>query len=71
MALVVAAAGPLLSTVDHWLNLPAERQFTYLHDEASAKAAPAENNLRSRIFLISYLLKTKTVPPFARLSAQA
>ena len=37
----VAAAGPLLSTVDHWLNLPAERQFTYLHDEASAKAAVA------------------------------
>ncbi|MEO8503952.1 MAG: amidohydrolase family protein, partial [Acidobacteriota bacterium] len=37
----VAAAGPLLSTVDHWLNLPAERQFTYLHDEASAQAAVA------------------------------
>jgi imidazolonepropionase-like amidohydrolase len=32
----VAAAGPLLSTVDHWLNLPAERQFIYLHDSTSA-----------------------------------
>lgn len=33
----VAAAGPLLSTLDHWLNLPAERQFIHLTDEASAK----------------------------------
>ncbi len=34
----VAAAGPLLSTVDHWLNLPAERQFMVLTDEAAARA---------------------------------
>jgi imidazolonepropionase-like amidohydrolase len=34
----VAAAGPLLSTLDHWLNLPAERQFIHLKDEASAKS---------------------------------
>ena len=34
----VVAAGPLLSTLDHWLNLPAERQFIHLHDEASARA---------------------------------
>ncbi|HZI93190.1 MAG TPA: amidohydrolase family protein [Patescibacteria group bacterium] len=33
----VAAAGPLLSTLDHWLNLPAERQFIYLKDEATAR----------------------------------
>ena len=33
----VAAAGPLLSTLDHWLNLPAERQFIHLKDEASAR----------------------------------
>ncbi|HEY3216888.1 MAG TPA: amidohydrolase family protein [Candidatus Eisenbacteria bacterium] len=32
----IAAAGPLLSTVDHWLNLPAERQFIHLHDSTSA-----------------------------------
>lgn len=32
-----AAAGPLLSTLDHWLNLPAERQFIVLKDEESAK----------------------------------
>jgi imidazolonepropionase-like amidohydrolase len=33
----VDAAGPLLSTLDHWLNLPAERQFMLLKDEASAR----------------------------------
>ena len=32
----VAAAGPLLSTLDHWLNLPAERQFIYLRDTTAA-----------------------------------
>ena len=31
------AAGPLLSTLDHWLNLPAERQFIHLKDEAAAE----------------------------------
>lgn len=34
----VVAAGPLLSTLDHWLNLPAERQFIVLKDEATAKS---------------------------------
>ncbi|MDX1503852.1 MAG: amidohydrolase family protein [Thermoanaerobaculia bacterium] len=34
----VAAAGPLLSTLDFWLNLPAERQFIHLADEAAAGA---------------------------------
>jgi imidazolonepropionase-like amidohydrolase len=33
----VDAAGPLLSTLDHWLNLPAERQFMVLKDEAAAR----------------------------------
>ncbi len=33
----VAAAGPLLSTLDFWLNLPAERQFIHLADEQAAR----------------------------------
>ena len=33
----VAAAGPLLSTADFWLNVPAERQFIYLSDEKAAR----------------------------------
>ncbi len=35
----VAAAGPLLSTVDHWLNLPAERQFMVITDPESSRTA--------------------------------
>jgi imidazolonepropionase-like amidohydrolase len=35
----VVAVGPLLSTIDHWVNLPAERQFVYLRDEKSAREA--------------------------------
>ncbi len=37
----VAAAGPLLSTIDHWLNLPAERQFMVLTDPDAARAERA------------------------------
>ncbi|HEX5761060.1 MAG TPA: amidohydrolase family protein [Thermoanaerobaculia bacterium] len=35
----LAAAGPLLSTIDHWLNLPGERQFTPIPDAETARAA--------------------------------
>jgi len=34
----VSAAAPLISTLDHWLNLPAERQSIYLADIAAALA---------------------------------
>lgn len=34
----VAAAGPLLSTLDFWLNLPAERQFIHLADPEAGRA---------------------------------
>ncbi len=37
MAPHVSAAGPLLSTLDFWLNLPAERQFIYLADDSAAR----------------------------------
>ena len=37
----VAAAGPLLSTLDHWLNLPAERQFIHLKDAETATTGVA------------------------------
>lgn len=35
----VVAAGPLLSTLDFWLNLPGERQFIHLSSEESARNA--------------------------------
>ncbi len=34
----VASAGPLLSTIDFWLNLPAERQFLQLKDADAARS---------------------------------
>lgn len=33
----VAAAGPLLSTRDHWVNLPAERQFIFTADDSATR----------------------------------
>lgn len=33
----VAAAGPLLSTLDHWLNTPGERQFIPIINEETAR----------------------------------
>ncbi|MBI4544133.1 MAG: DUF3225 domain-containing protein [Gemmatimonadetes bacterium] len=33
----VAAAGPLLSTRDHWVNVPGERQFLYMADSAAVR----------------------------------
>jgi len=35
----VRAAGPLLSTVDFWLNLPEQRQFIYMSDEETVRSA--------------------------------
>jgi imidazolonepropionase-like amidohydrolase len=35
----VVAAGPLLSTIDFWLNLPDQRQFIFMADEATVRAA--------------------------------
>ena len=33
----VAAAGPLLSTRDHWLNVPAERQFLHISSDSAVR----------------------------------
>jgi imidazolonepropionase-like amidohydrolase len=34
----VAAAGPLLSTLDHWVNLPGQKQFILLKDPEAGRA---------------------------------
>lgn len=44
----VAAAGPLLSTRDHWVNVPGERQFLHIGDDADARTG------------VSYLLANET-----------
>src|SRR5207245_9662713 len=35
----VLSAGPLLSTIDFWLNLPDQRQFIYMADEPAVRQA--------------------------------
>jgi len=42
----VAAAGPLLSTVDHWINLPDSRQILYIGNDSVARAAVRANLAR-------------------------
>jgi imidazolonepropionase-like amidohydrolase len=34
----VAAAGPLLSTLDHWVNVPAARQFVFTGSDSATRA---------------------------------
>jgi imidazolonepropionase-like amidohydrolase len=34
----VVAAGPLLSTIDHWVNLPTTRQFVHMRDDSLVRA---------------------------------
>lgn len=34
----VAAAGPLMSTLDHWVNTPAQRQFVYISNDSTTRA---------------------------------
>ena len=38
----VVAAGPLLSTIDHWLNLPDMRQFVHMSSDSVVRAAVRE-----------------------------
>ncbi|HKG94655.1 MAG TPA: amidohydrolase family protein [Gemmatimonadaceae bacterium] len=38
----VAAVGPLLSTIDHWLNVPDMRQFVHMRDDSAVRAAVRE-----------------------------
>jgi imidazolonepropionase-like amidohydrolase len=42
----VAAAGPLLSTVDHWINLPDEKQIVYIGTDSAARAQVRANLAR-------------------------
>ena len=39
----IAAAGPLLATIDHWLNLPGERQFVYMASDSVVRDAVRAN----------------------------
>ncbi len=39
----MAAAGPLLTTIDHWVNLPSIEQFAYMANDSTTRAAVSAN----------------------------
>ena len=52
----VAAAGPLLSTIDHWVNVPAARQFVFIgSDSATLAGARMMVHNRSDAIKVWYL----------------
>jgi imidazolonepropionase-like amidohydrolase len=71
----VAAAGPLLSTLDHWLNLPASRQFVFTaNDSVTREGARMAARYRSDALKVWYLVEgpnADTVALKARLRTAA
>jgi imidazolonepropionase-like amidohydrolase len=71
----VVAAGPLMSTADHWLNLPAERQFIHLKDEASARdgvrylAAQGAKAIKVW-YIVTPALSVETNAPFVAIAGE-
>ena len=65
----IAAAGPLLSTIDFWLNLPAERQFVYMaSDSVVREAVRAHAAFRTDAIKIWYIMPPEP-PDTARVQA--
>jgi imidazolonepropionase-like amidohydrolase len=65
----IAAAGPLLSTIDFWLNLPAERQFIYMaNDSVVRDAVRAHAAFRTDAVKIWYIMPPEP-PDTARVQA--
>jgi imidazolonepropionase-like amidohydrolase len=67
----VAAAGPLLSTRDHWVNLPAERQFIFLRDEAAAREGVRYLAAAGTAAVKVWLIPEKPIPELEPLVAAA
>jgi imidazolonepropionase-like amidohydrolase/ketosteroid isomerase-like protein len=63
----VAAAGPLLSSIDHWVNTTAERQFIPMRDSATVRAAVrALRPLGAAAVKVWYLQLPDSLRPRAR-----
>ncbi len=66
----VAATGPLLSTIDFWLNLPDENQFVYMADSAAVREAVRENaELGASAIKIWYIVPPQAPEDTARMQA--
>jgi imidazolonepropionase-like amidohydrolase len=63
----VVAAGPLLATVDHWLNTPSMRQFLYMASDSATRRAVRENaTFGSRAIKVWYLQVADSLRPVMR-----
>src|SRR5207253_660765 len=65
----VVAAGPLLSTIDFWLNLPDQRQFIYMADEATVRAAVQAHKAWGAAAIKVWYIMPPQPPDTSRVSA--
>src|SRR5213595_3298403 len=65
----VVAAGPLLSTIDFWLNLPDQRQFIFMADEATVRAAVRAHKAWGAAAIKVWYIMPPQPPDTARMSA--
>src|SRR2546425_3327053 len=64
----VVAAGPLLSTIDFWLNLPDQRQFIYMADDATVRAAVRAHKAWGAAAIKVWYIMPPQPPDTARMS---
>jgi len=67
----VDAAGPLLSTLDHWLNLPAERQFILLNDTSARDGVRYLASQGAHAVKVWYIVRPPDLPVEASVAAVA
>ena len=65
----VLSAGPLLSTIDFWLNLPDQRQFIYMADEATVRQAVRAHKAWGAAAMKVWYIMPPQPPDTARVSA--
>lgn len=65
----VLAAGSLLSTIDFWLNLPDQRQFIYMADEATVRRAVRAHKVWGAAAIKVWYIMPPQPPDTARMSA--
>src|SRR5881396_1485398 len=65
----VRAAGSLLSTIDFWLNLPDQRQFIYMADEAVVRQAVRAHKTWGAAAIKVWYIMPPQPPDTARVSA--
>src|SRR5437899_3737961 len=65
----VRAAGSLLSTIDFWLNLPDQRQFIYMADEATVRQAVRAHKTWGAAAVKVWYIMPPQPPDTARVSA--